>query len=97
MAVAVFISWEGMTSDQYETARQVVNWEGDPPSGLLLHVSAFGDQGLQVTDIWESAEDFQAFVQSRLMPGMAQMGVSSQPETLVREIHALFTPGFQRV
>jgi hypothetical protein len=43
--------WDGVTPDQYEKARKLVNWEGNIPKGALFHVSAFSNNALRVTDI----------------------------------------------
>jgi hypothetical protein len=63
----------------------------------LFHVAAVDEHGLHVTDIWESPEAFRTFVNDRLMPGVAQLGITSQPVVELIPVHALFTPGFQAV
>lgn len=69
-----------------DAARETVNWEGDQPDGGLLHVPWFVDGGLRVTDVWESAEQFNAFVESRLRPGTREVGIEGEPRV---EIHPL--------
>ncbi len=93
MAVAMFMTWEGVTKAQYEEALKLVNCEGDLPPGAVFHVAAFDNQGLPVTDIWETAEDLNASVKTRLMPGVAQIGIPTQPDIQVIPVHRLFTPG----
>jgi hypothetical protein len=95
MAVLMVMTWDGVTVEQYEAARRAVDWERDVPAGALLHVAAFEDGCAHVTDVWESQEQLDAFVQSRLMPGVRQVGISGQPEIGVYPVHALFTPAFQ--
>ena len=97
MAVVVFIEWDGVTAEQYDAARQLVNWEGDPPEGGVLHVAAATERGMRITDVWESPEVFQAFVNERLTPGVTQLGITSQPRVDIQPVHALFTPAFERV
>lgn len=94
MAIAMFMSWPTATVEQYEAVRKIVDWEGDRPPGGLLHVAAFDEGGMHVTDLWDSAEQFQAFVDQRLMPGVAQVGIQSQPEIKVLPVHALWAPAF---
>jgi hypothetical protein len=48
--------WEGVTEDEYEQAREKVGWDRDVPEGAKLHVAGFSDDGLNVLDVWESAE-----------------------------------------
>lgn len=95
MAVVLFVEWDGVTTEQYEAARKLINWEGDAPAGLMSHVAGFSDKGLRVSDIWESAEAFQTFVQTRLMPGAQQAGLQGEPRVEIYPMHALFTPAFK--
>jgi hypothetical protein len=95
MAVAMFLTWQGVTKEQYDEARRIVNWDNDHPDGALFHVSAFDDQGIHVFDLWESAEQFNAFAENRLMPAVAQAGMAGQPEIVLQPVHGMFTPGFQ--
>lgn len=80
MAVVMIMEWEGVTLDQYEQTRKLVNWEGDVPPGGIYHVAAHDGRGMRVTDVWESAELFQQFVENRLMPGVKQLGIPGEPK-----------------
>jgi hypothetical protein len=95
MPVLMIMEWAGVTEEQYEAARKLVNWEGEVPKGGMLHVSAITDKGLRVVDIWESAEEFQASVDNRLMPGVQQLGIVGEPSVEIHPVHALFTPAFE--
>lgn len=97
MRIVMFMEWDGVTPAQYDAARDVVKWETDAAPGGVLHVATFTDKGLRVTDVWESAEDFQRFVQTRLMPGVRQVGIPGEPKVEVYPLHALFTPAFTAV
>jgi hypothetical protein len=77
--VVMSMRWTGVTPEQYEQAREVVNWEGDVPDGAVLHVAGFDGDGIRVTDVWESEEHFNRFAESRLMPGVQQIGIEGQP------------------
>lgn len=97
MPVVMMMSWAGVTRDQYEKVRQLANFEGDTPRGGLLHLAAFTDSGLRVTDLWERPEDFEAFVQARLMPAVHQAGIQTQPVVEIAAAHNVFTPGYTRL
>lgn len=96
MAVMMMMDWTGVTPAQYDAVRKIVNFEGDVPKGGLFHVAAFDDSGLHVTDVWERAEDFQSFVEQRLMPGVKQAGIQGEPKVNVLPAHNVFTPGYVR-
>jgi hypothetical protein len=97
MAIVMSMKWEGVTPDQYEQARKVVNWEGDQPQGGMFHVAGFHNNTLRVTDIWESENDFNAFVQSRLMPGVAQIGIQGEPQVEMFPVQAIYLPDASRL
>ncbi len=94
MSIMVVMSWPGVSLDRYDAVRETVNWEGEQPAGGVLHVCAHDGNGLRITDIWDSAELFKAFVDGRLNPGVAQAGITTPPTVEVFPVHALFTPGF---
>jgi hypothetical protein len=88
--VVMSMRWAGVTPEQYEEARQVVNWEGDVPDGAVLHVAYFDSNGIRVTDVWESEDDFNRFVESRLMPGVQQVGIPGQPDVEFYPVQNVF-------
>lgn len=96
MAVVMNMSWAGVTPEQYEAARKVVNWEGNPPAGGHLHIAWFDSAGLRVTDFWESAEQFQQFVDTRLTPGVQQVGIKGEPKVDIAPAHAAWAPAALR-
>jgi hypothetical protein len=97
MKTMMIMKWNGVTPGQYEQVRKTVNWEGNKPKGAIFHVASFGNNALHVTDIWESADDFNNFVQARLMPGVAQAGIQGQPLVETFPVHAIFVPDLQQL
>ncbi len=95
MPIVMVMKWKGVTPKQYDDARRVVEWETKKPKGGLYHVAAFDKDGLRVTDVWESAEDFDNFVKNRLMPGVKQLGVQGEPQVEIFPTHAIFAPGYK--
>ncbi len=95
MAVLMLMEWSGVTQQQYDSVRRIVDFEGKAPAGGLFHVAAVTPTGLRVVDLWERAEDFQAFVETRLMPGVRQAGIdAAEPQVQVLPACNVFTPGY---
>ena len=90
MQTVMSMRWTGVTPEQYEEARSVINWEGDVPEGAVLHVAGFDGDDLRVTDVWESEEQFQRFVEERLMPGVQQIGIAGEPEVHFYPVQNIF-------
>ena len=87
MPVVMKMKWDGVTPDQYDEVRDKVRWEDEPPEGGMFHVSWFEGGAMNVVDVWDSPEHFQAFVDDRLMPGVQAIGVEGQPEVDIHPTH----------
>jgi hypothetical protein len=96
MAIVMNMRWDGVTPEQYEAAREQVGWEQRAPEGGLLHIASFADDGLRVTDIWETADDFNRFVEGRLMPVVREIGLQGDPDVTITAMHAVWNPGVER-
>ncbi len=89
MTIHLFIRGEGITKDIYENARKEVNWEGNPPPGLILHTASFDNSGnVRVADVWESEDQWNNFLNTRLMPFMQKAKVPP-PKTEIFPIHSV--------
>ncbi len=93
MSIVMSMRWKSVTPEEYEAVCSEVGWEGDKPEGGIAHIAFFDESGLRVVDVWESAEEFQAFVAERLMPGVAAVGLAGEPEIEILPTHALHVPG----
>jgi hypothetical protein len=60
----------------------------------MCHVAGFTDQVLCVTDIWESAADFETFSRDRLMPSVKELGIPGEPRVQLLPVHAIFAPPY---
>lgn len=94
MAVVMSMTWKRVSPAQYDALRSTVHIEDDPPVGLLHHVAAFDGDTAHVVDVWNTAEQFNAFVGAVLMPAVQRLGMTSQPDVVVRPAHAVWAPGY---
>ena len=92
MPTIVLMHWPEVTPEQYQQARSVVNWEGSHPKGAKFHVAWFAADGFHVLDLWDSREDFEAFVRDRLTPGVQEIGIKGQPSVQFETATAIFAP-----
>lgn len=93
MAVVMRMSWPEASAEQYDQLKEVVGWEENPAEGGLFHVAFVDEGGFKVVDVWESSEHFQAFVDDRLMPGVAQVGIDGEPQVTIAPAHAVWNSG----
>ena len=86
MSLIVLFSPESLTSDQYDDVVRRLNEENISPADGLDYEVCFGSgDKMQVSLVWDSKEQFEAFA-ARLMPILGEFGIDpGQPEVL--EVH----------
>jgi hypothetical protein len=58
---------------------------------MRFHVASFSDGVLHMTDVWDSEELFGAFVQTRILPGLRQLGIPGMPDVTIQPTHEVTT------
>jgi len=90
MALGIYFVHEGFTPAKYESAIQKLEEVGQgKPKGRSYHCALESNGGIQVFDIWESQEDFDAFGPT-LMPILSELGVNLG-EPMVATVHNVIT------
>jgi hypothetical protein len=82
--------FDGVTPEQYDELRRLVGWDRDVPEGMTFHVASFGDNILRMTDVWDTAAQFETFAQTRIIPALQQLGVQGMPEMIVNPMHDIY-------
>jgi hypothetical protein len=95
MPVAVVLDFEGATLDQYD---QVVEKMGFQPGGSgspggLFHWVTETDNGIRVTDVWETREQFDSFAEEQIGPITQEVGLPNPPTTSFHDVHNHLTAG----
>jgi hypothetical protein len=89
------MEFAGATLDQYDQVIAKMGFSpGGPgaPGGLFHWVTETAD-GIRVTDVWESREQFDQFAQEQIGPYTAEVGIPSPPEISYHEVHNHLTAG----
>jgi hypothetical protein len=97
MAILLLMEWPGVTEAQYEAAMRELNMEVDPPSGGVIHLAALTSSGLRVVEVWESEAAFQAFAETRIMPAVQKVGITSEPRVEIAQLHNLYVPALSTI
>ena len=92
MALAIHFTPPAMTAEQYdEVIRRLETAGAGAPAGRRYHVCSGTGTSLQVLDVWESQEAFNAFGQT-LVPILQDVGVDpGQPQ--FAEVHNSISGG----
>jgi hypothetical protein len=86
MALGIYFVHEGFTPDKYDEAIKKLHQAGaGSPKGRLNHFALESDGMIQVFDVWESHDDFEAFG-ATLMPILGELGIKLG-EPSIAEIH----------
>jgi hypothetical protein len=90
MAVCLIMQFAGMDTGKYDAVMDKLglssanpNW----PEGIVSHVAGRTSDGLCVVDVWESQQDFDAFMNSRLKPAFDALGGLPQPRVTSFQVH----------
>ena len=86
MALGLYFVNKGFTKDLYaEAIKQLADAGAGAPKGRSYHVALESNGEIQVFDIWESQEAFDAFGQT-LVPILTGLGVELTPP-MVANVH----------
>ena len=86
MALGFYIVSKGFTPEKYEQGVKQLEAAGaGAPKGRTHHFALESDGEIQVFDVWESQEDFDAFG-ATLVPILSGLGVEMS-EPMVATIH----------
>ncbi len=61
------------STTNYDTIKERLNVESDPPAGLIIHTAGFGGGVFRIFDVWATEEDHARFLAERLMPIVEQV------------------------
>lgn len=79
MAIGIYVTPAGFTPEKYDTTLAQLEAAGaGAPAGRLYHCALESEGLVQVFDVWESQEAFDAFG-ATLIPIMAGIGVTVDP------------------
>ena len=90
MAVAMFMHWSGVTSDQYDSVMARLELDSNPAAGGVLHVAALTDEGLEVCDVWQTEQAFRGFFENRFLPAASELEIPGEPEIKLVPLHNLY-------
>lgn len=98
MAVAIVQDWIEEETDRsttnYDAISEKLTAQNEPIDGLLVHTAGFTGKGFRIFEVWDSQEQFDRFLEDRLMPlVMEQQGGSdpTPPTMTVYELHNVVT------
>ncbi|WP_427174812.1 hypothetical protein [Arthrobacter sp. 92] len=95
MATAITMEFNGATLAQYDQVIEKMGLTpgGPAPAGAISHWAAATDNGILVTDVWETREQYDAFARDQIGPFSAEAGIPEPPKVTYYDVHSYFTQG----
>jgi hypothetical protein len=81
-----------LTAAEYRKVMDELGVERRPEGGIYLHVTTPTEGGFRVLEIWDEKEGFDRFVEQRLAPASAAVGVERSIEVTVTPLHNFLAP-----
>lgn len=75
MAVLCVFDIPGMTREMYQQAIGQVRDQEKASPGFMAHAATVTSEGTRITEIWESQEDVNQFLETIIMPMAQQAGL----------------------
>lgn len=85
MAAQLILEFEGVTTKEYDAVNAALgldpdSGEGDWPDGLQLHAAGLDEDGnLVVTEVWDTPEHQERFMETRLAEALVKGGITGPP------------------
>ena len=97
MAVAMFVHFPGLSSQRYDQLMARLDLDASPAAGAILHVAAEVEDGVNVVDLWQTKEAAHAFVEQRLQPALAELGIRADVHIEVSQLRNVFAPDLDTI
>jgi hypothetical protein len=92
MTVISTLDVTGLTASEYRAVMDELGVERRPEGGIYLHLTTPTDFGYRIVEIWDEKDNFDRFVERRLVPANEAIGVDRSTEITVTPLHNLFAP-----
>jgi hypothetical protein len=92
MAITVLSRYPDLPAATYDRLIASLDLDANPPAGAILHVAGAGDDGVVISEIWQTEETFRAFFDYRLRPALRSHGVPAEPTVEIAPLRNLFAP-----
>ena len=66
----------GVPIDMLDAVSDEMGVNDNPPDGMIVHTHFEKDGHVEVLDVWETAEHYRQFAESRLMPAMGKVAAA---------------------
>jgi hypothetical protein len=87
----------GLSASEYRAVLDKMGVETNPAANIFLHLTAPIEGGYRITEIWDSTEAFEEFLQKRLTPANEALEIKSRANITVMPLHNFFAPRLEEL
>src|SRR3954453_3521098 len=92
MAYITAIDAFGITPKEYRAILDEMGFELRSEPGIYLHLTAPIEGGYRVIEVWDHRAGFEAFMQDRLAPAAAPIGLNREMKVTIEPLLNTFAP-----
>jgi hypothetical protein len=92
MAVSVVAHYPDLSAETYDEVIASLDLDANPPAGAILHVAGEGDDGVVVSEIWQTEQTFRAYLDYRFQPALRMHGVHTSPLVEIAPLRNVYAP-----
>lgn len=97
MAVTLFMRIPGLSLDRYDSMMAGLELDANPPIGSFLHITSDAVGGVNICEVWQTAEAAESFVERRLRGAVLGQGVSEPLSYRIEPLHNMFAPNIEMI
>jgi hypothetical protein len=90
MSTVIMVRLDGVTPAEYDSLRNLVEWDRNVPAGMQMHLASFDGDILRISEVWDSSDQYDAYARDRVNPALAQLGMTVEPQKIVSPAHCFF-------
>lgn len=92
MTVVSTLDVHDLTAQDYRAVMNELGVEHRPEGGIYLHLTTPTNFGFRIVEIWDEKENFDRFVEHRLVPANEAIGLERTTDVAVTPLHNFFAP-----
>ena len=97
MAVSLSMRIPELSIDRYDRLMVGLELDANPPVGSILHIATESVGGINISEVWQTAESAESFVEQRLRDALKGVGVTDALSYRIEPLHNMFAANMDMI
>lgn len=97
MAVTLYMRIPELTVERYDHMMVGLALDPSPPVGAVLHLATDAVGGINICEVWQTAQAAESFVEQRLRDAVRDQGVNDPISYRIEPLHNMFAPNMDMI